>query len=388
MKKSTSGSSNKLAKLKIGLVFDDSLDRPDGVQQQVKLLGSWLAQRGHQVRYLVGETNLKQIDGQKVYSLSKNVAVRANQNRLSLPRPVKPALVNAVLEQEKFDILHVMLPFSPFLGRVVVKAAQRNGITLVGTFHTHPASIWQTVGSWLYGWVIRGHLRRFACLMSVSPATKLYVRQTFGVDSLVVPNFIDTKRFSAGQPRPELANNGPCVVFLSRLVKRKGPQHLLEAVGRLKRQNRFNDAQLVICGQGPLKSRLERRIAELGLKEQTVMAGFIAEHDKADYLASADLAVFPSSGGEAFGIVLIEAMAAGALTVGGDNAGYRSVLGARPQLLVDPRDHVALAERIDKLLGGGPEVERLKHWQSSEVQRYDVETVGRQIEQFYRQARL
>jgi len=387
MKKSTNASPNKTKPLTIGLVFDDSLDRADGVQQQLKLLGWWLAESGHRVRYLAGETRGNSYAGQPVYSLSRNFKVAANQNRLTLPRPVPASRVAAILDRERFDVLHVMLPYSPFLGRTVVKQALKRQIPLVGTFHTHPASAWQTAGSWAYGRLIKASLRRFKGLTSVSPATKRYVRQTFGVDTLVVPNFIDRRRFSRGRPIAEVAAGQPTVLYLGRLVQRKGPQHLVAAMGRLKAAGRLGDIRLVICGRGPLEDKLNRQIARLGLASQTVMAGHIDERLKPDYLASAELAVFPATGGEAFGIVLIEAMAAGALTLGGDNPGYRTVLGGQPKLLVNPKDSPLLAERIYQLLHDQPERRRLLKWQQGRLARYDVGVVGPDLVRLYRRAK-
>ena len=71
--------------LKVGLVLDDGLDAPDGVQQYILALGDWLREQGHEVRYLVGHTERRDIEG--VYSMSRNVAVRANGNRMSMPLP-------------------------------------------------------------------------------------------------------------------------------------------------------------------------------------------------------------------------------------------------------------------------------------------------------------
>jgi len=101
-------------KLKIGLVFDDSLDSSDGVAQYVKDLGGWLSGQGHEVSYLVGETKLTEWRGGKVYSLSKNQAVYFNGNRLSVPLPANSRRIRELLNAKNFDIMHVMVPYSPF----------------------------------------------------------------------------------------------------------------------------------------------------------------------------------------------------------------------------------------------------------------------------------
>ena len=121
------------------------------------------------------------------------------------------------------------------------------------------------------------------------------------------------------------------------------------------------------------------------LKAQVNFAGFITEQEKPSYLAAADLAVFPSLGGECFGIVLIEAMAAGSrVVIGGDNPGYRSVLGERPDQLVDPENTLAFASTLRHFLHNARARQQAQHWQAHAVQQYDTGTVGHQLLDIYR----
>jgi phosphatidylinositol alpha-mannosyltransferase len=128
----------KNQRLNVGLVFDDSLDSNDGVAQHVKTVGSWLAKTGHEVSYLVGETKISQWSGGKVYSLSKNVSVSFNGNQLSIPLPADKSKIRKVLEAEKFDVLHVMMPYSPFLAQRIIKLADSES-AIVATFHILPS---------------------------------------------------------------------------------------------------------------------------------------------------------------------------------------------------------------------------------------------------------
>src|SRR3990167_6303303 len=91
--------------LKIGLVVDDTLDKPDGVQQYVLLVGAWLSAQGHEVHYLVGQSS--RTDLPNVHSLAKNVPVTFNKNKLTVPLPANKRRIQQLLEQEKFYILHV-----------------------------------------------------------------------------------------------------------------------------------------------------------------------------------------------------------------------------------------------------------------------------------------
>lgn len=104
--------------MKIGFVLDDSLDKTDGVQQYIITLGSWLAKQGHNVHYLVGETHRDDIPN--IHSLSKNIAVRFNKNRMSMPLKADKSKIVKLLNDEQFDIIHVQMPYSPLMAGFVV----------------------------------------------------------------------------------------------------------------------------------------------------------------------------------------------------------------------------------------------------------------------------
>src|SRR6188474_3063449 len=118
--------------MKIGIVGDDTLDKPDGVEQYIQTIGRWFAQEGHEVHFLVGETT--RTDFPNIHSLSRNVKVRFNGNRLSIPLPANRARIRRLLAKEKFDVLYVQMPYSPFLAGRIVKAAGPK-TAVVGAFH-------------------------------------------------------------------------------------------------------------------------------------------------------------------------------------------------------------------------------------------------------------
>jgi phosphatidylinositol alpha-mannosyltransferase len=125
----------------------------------------------------------------------------------------------------------------------------------------------------------------------------------------------------------------------------------------------------------------------LQLQDKIKFLGFIEEEDKADLLASADIVCFPSLGGESFGIVLLEAMAAGAgVVIGGDNVGYRTVLGKRPDLLFNPKNPLELAGKLSGLFENKEIVKELHAWQQLEVKKYDVNVVGPRLLNIYASA--
>lgn len=367
--------------LRVGLVFDDSLDRSDGVAQYVKAVGKWLSEQGHQVSYLVGETTMKQWAGSPVYSLAKNKAVSFNANRLSVPLPTGKSALKQLLTREKYDVLHVQMPHSPFMAQRIVKLASPQ-TAVVGTFHIFPANILVSIGSLFLRFIYGRGLRRFDEIVSVSSAAAGFAKQIFGISSSVIPNVVELQRFRGARAA---MSSHPNIVFLGRLVERKGCRLLIEAFALL--HSKRPDVRLTILGDGPHRQQLEELATELGLNNCIVFKGFIDEKDKPSYLASADIACFPATGGESFGIVLIEAMAAGAgVVLGGDNPGYHSVLGAREELLVDSRDSKVFAARLEQLLEDKKMAAELHDWQQNQVLGYDICKVGPQIVNLYGRA--
>lgn len=360
--------------MKIGFVLDDSLDSSDGVQQYVLTLGKWFTGQGHEVHYLVGQT--KRSDIPNIHSLSRNVAVRFNGNRMSMPLPASSEKIKKLLKREKFDVLHIQMPYSPFLGAKVLKLAPAK-TRLVGTFHILPFGRLQRISSRLLCWWLRSSLKLLDQTLSVSEPAQQFASM-LGIHSEVLPNVVDPSHFN-GVPMLEYKKNFT-IVFLGRLVERKGCRELLQAVKLLKIPN----LKVVICGTGADYNDLLRWVEQHKLRDVVEFKGYISEHEKANYLASADVAVFPSLGGESFGIVLIEAMSAKAgVVIGGNNPGYSSVLAPLPETLFDPRNAHQTAKLITKLHDDPVLARKLHAEQQQLVQQYDVAVVGQKLLSYY-----
>ncbi len=369
---------------KVGFVLDDGLDKPDGVQQYILALGGWLQANGHEVRYLVGQTSRTDISG--VYSMSRNVRVRFNGNSLSMPLPTSKLRLRRVLEEEQFDILHVQVPYSPFMGHRLIMAAGRR-TAIVGTFHIAPSNRLVSIGNTALGWWLRPSLRRFDKMLSVSPTAADFAAETFGVESEISPNVIDYPRFHKAKPLAEYHDGRLVILFLGRLVPRKGCMHLLQAVSQLSQRDDIPDFRVLVCGDGPLERQLKQYVHEQKLGKQVEFIGFVPEEEKPRYYATADISVFPSSGGESFGIVLLEAMASGKSAIlAGDNAGYRSVLVSRPELLINPLDIHALSRRLAQYLQNMKTRQEIREWGAGFTRAFDVDVVGRKLLQTYTEA--
>lgn len=365
--------SERSERLKIGFVLDDSLDRPDGVQQYIMTLGSWLRAESHEVHYLVGET--LRTDIANIHSLAKNFRVRFNKNKMSIPLPANKAKIHALLHELKLDVLHVQMPYNPLLAARVIKAAD-DATAVFGTFHIMPNSQTELKATKLLARVLKSSLQRFDKVYAVSAPARDFALSSFGVQASVMPNVVNINVIKQAQVAKD--TDLLSIVFLGRLVERKGCGYLLKALAELSPKLR-SSINVTICGSGPLETKLKNYVEQHNLVSMVLFTGYVSEDEKAKILAQADIAIFPSTGGESFGIVLIEAMAAGAgVVLGGDNPGYSSVLQDK-RVLFDPTDTPALSRLLENYIGNSKLRNSLHAEQQKLVHDFDVGTVGPRI---------
>jgi phosphatidylinositol alpha-mannosyltransferase len=364
-------------KLKIGFVFDDTLDSHDGVAQYVKNLGAWMSSQGHEVVYLVGETKMVEWAGGKVYSLSKNKKVSFNGNQARIPLIASRRRIKRVLAKEQLDILHVQVPYSPFMAQKVINAANEN-TAVVGTFHVAPADTLTDLGGHILRIMYGNSLKKFDEMLSVSSAAASYASSAFHLQSRVLPNVVNVELYSKAYTKKKSRD----ILFFGRLMPRKGPHEMLQAFNVLQQHNK--KVRLSIAGAGPLEKELKSLAEKLEISDKVEFLGFIEETEKPKLLAESKIVCFPSTGGESFGIVLIEAMAAGAeVVIGGDNIGYRTVLGKKPELLFNPKNPLSFAAKLSELLESKKVRQQLHEWEQNEVKQYDVKVVGKSLEKTY-----
>lgn len=369
-----------MRKLRVGFVVDDGIDQINaGVQQHIITLGGWLEKNGHQVRYLAGETTKKDIAN--VYSLSKNLKVRFSGNKLSTPLPASKRRIKQILAKEKFDILHVQMPYSPFLAGRVINLAPKN-VSIIGTFHIFPYNWLGRVGNRALGLWLHRNLKKIDQFISVSSAAQKFALGSYGIDSRIIPNLVDVQKYKANS-RQKTDHQYLKLLFFGRLVPRKGCLQLLRAIAIIRTELPGYDFKLDVCGSGPMLSQLEQFVADNNLTNVVTFCGsdsFIPEEEKIAYMRAADIAIFPSYAGESFGIVLIEAMAAGAgVVIGGDNPGYRTVLGDIAGSIVEVKDPTQFASALKKIMQDKKLRQAIHENQQREVSKYDVDTVGKQI---------
>jgi phosphatidylinositol alpha-mannosyltransferase len=269
-------------------------------------------------------------------------------------------------------VLHVQLPYSPFLAKQVINSASKR-TAVIGTFHILPSSRLYGFSNKVLRVMLGRSLKRFDKIFAVSEPAVHFARKAYGIGAEYLPNPIDVDAFRSGKRIGKFNSRKLNIVFLGRLVKRKGILELINAYNAVP-EDIASKTRLIICGKGPLKSRAKQLV---GKDRDVTFTGFVAEKDKPDYLATADIAVFPSTGGESFGIVLLEAMAAGSkVVIGGDNPGYKSILGAQPYLLFNPKDKLNFSEHLSLFVTDQKLRDKMFVWQQESVGQYDIDKVG------------
>src|SRR5690606_26058926 len=154
------------------------------------------------------------------------------------------------------------------------------------------------------GYWLRPTLQRLDTVVSVSQPAQKLATDTFKLQTSIVPNMVDTASYKLSSQRQQ--HDPPHLLFLGRLVERKGCEHFIKTLALLDMPFKAD-----IVGDGPLRPKLESLVQKLHLTDSITFHGRVSEDDKRRLLKKADLAIFPATGGESFGIVLLEAMAAG-----------------------------------------------------------------------------
>jgi phosphatidylinositol alpha-mannosyltransferase len=285
--------------------------------------------------------------------------------------PVVAGRVSRWLHGGDFDVLHLHEPATPSLSALALRAARA---PVVATVHTAQERAWALRASGAT--LLRAPLSRVSATIAVSPQARATLARYADVPAVVIPNGVEVDRFAAAA-RP--VRTGDTVVFVGRVDEpRKGLPVLLAALPALLERHPGVRVRVVGAGAGRLTG-LDRRLS--GRVEVT---GRLTESDKEAVLGSADVLVAPNTGGESFGMVLVEAMAAGAAVVASDLPAFGRVLrhGAAG-VLCPPGDPAALAKGVGDLLADPARRERLTARAAEAVRDYDWSVVAPRVAEVY-----
>jgi phosphatidylinositol alpha-mannosyltransferase len=327
--------------MRIGLVCPYSLSVPGGVQGQVLGLARSLRSLGHPTRVLAPCDGPPPDVG--VTPLGNSIPTSANGSIVPLAPDLSAQLrFIRSLRDEDFDVLHLHEPMVP---GPAMTAGLVKQTPLVGTFHAAGESA-------AYTWIrppLRWLRRRLDVACAVSEDARELAERFLGGEFEVLFNGIEVERFAKATPTP---TDRPTVLFLGRHEPRKGLAVLLEALAFLP-----PDVRVWVAGEGPETAALRQRFAG---DPRIEWLGRVSEEEKASRLRGADVYCAPGLGGESFGVVLLEAMAASVPIVASELPGYANV--ARPDIdarLVPPGDAAALGRALNEVLGSAALARRL-----------------------------
>lgn len=362
--------------MRVGIVCPYAWDIPGGVQFHVRDLAEHLIEGGHQVSVLAPSD-----DGTPLppYVVSAGRAVPVPYNgsvaRLNFGF-LSAARVHRWLREGDFDVLHIHEPATPSLSLLACWAASG---PIVATFHTsNPRS---RVMSTAYP-ILQPALEKIRARIAVSEYARRTLVEHLGGDAVVIPNGVDVSFFADAKPNPAWqggAERGEpgTIGFLGRFSEpRKGLPTLLAAFPKILAER--PGVRLLVAGRGDAEEAVEGLAPEV--RAQIDFLGMVSDEDRARLLRSVDLYVAPNTGGESFGIILVEAMSAGAPVLASDLDAFRQVLddGAAGELF-PVEDSAALAQKALGLLADPARLAELRAAESRHVRRFDWSNVGADI---------
>ena len=362
--------------MKIGIVTPYAYPMPGGVNDHVGSLYRVLRARGHDVRIITSSHGLQKASEGDIIRVGKGFSVPFNGSMGTITlSPTYLAQMRAILERERFDVLHYHEPFVPFLSLVTLTLSTSVN---VGTFHAFGGlSI-----SYEFGKRMLGHYAgKLHGRIAVSPAARHFISRYFPGEYKIVPNGVEPGRYQRAVPIARYRDGVPNILFVGRMEPRKGLIHLLRAFRKLQRDG--VRARLLLVGTGPGEREARRYVLTRQLDDVEFL-GRVSEAQKAQLFKTADIYVSPATGRESFGIVLLEAMSAGAPIICSDIHGYRGVVRReRDGILVEPGNADALAASIRRLIDDPELRAQLSRAGEERAQLFTWERVGQAVEEYY-----
>lgn len=367
--------------MKVAQVSPYDYPYPGGVQEHIFYLDKHLRRLGHEVWILApSSADDDELQGNviKVSGAVFPVPFSGSVARVSLSPRVYHR-VKKILREGQFDIVHLHEPMSSLLPLAVLRHSKTVN---VGTFHAYRESH----AIYEYGKrIFEPFFDRLDGKIAVSEAAWNTVARYYPGEYLVIPNGVDVERFGGPgvEPLPRYMDGKLNILFVGRLEKRKGFRYLLRAFAYVKAA--FPQARLLVVGAFDKDDKAPFvRYARRHRLRDVKFIGRVPAEEIPRYYRTAHVFCAPSTGFESFGIVLLEAMAAGVPIAASDIPGYRCVLThGQEGLLVEPENERALAEAIIRLLRDSD----LRQWMGQQGQakarQYAWEKIAKRVLEYY-----
>ncbi|MCP4826084.1 MAG: glycosyltransferase family 4 protein [Shimia sp.] len=367
--------------MKIVQLTPYAMDRPGGVQSNIRDLAVWCRTQGHEVRIVAPPGNpAHREEGLITVGSARPWSIHGTSFEVS--RASRREIQSAVSDLRDWgaDVIHMHTPWTPLLPWQMWRALK---LPSIATFH---ATLPESAGFDPMSAALRrvGHYFNRRISRVVVPSMAPY-RQWEAAGANPVPAILPpTINLSKWRAAGEAAKSSETfrVVYMGRLETRKGVSVLLDAWRSVA--TTVPTSELIIAGTGAEEPALRTQAADLS------RVAFQPPPNDAEaqaLIASADIFAAPALHGESFGLVLIEAMAAGTLPVAAANEGFATVMtGAGADLLVPPGDSAALAQTLINLACDPDKRAKLTNWASKHAIEFDVATVGPEYVKLYAQA--
>jgi phosphatidylinositol alpha-mannosyltransferase len=368
--------------MKIGLVSAYDYPYPGGVSEHIHHLEEEFTRLGHSVKIIApSSSNSEELERGNVLKVGSVVPIPSNGSvaRITLSLRLS-GRVKQILRQEQFDVIHLHEPLLPALPVTVLRHSHALNI---GTFHAYQ----NRSLAYFYGQkILRRFFNKLHGKIAVSRSALQFVGKYFPGDFTVIPNGIDLRAFHSGvEPLSEFNDGSLNILFLGRLEKRKGFEHLLRAFPYVKRN--FGKVRLIVAGaySDDDKAQFESLVERDGIGD-VHFVGFVSPEMKPRYYRTCDLFCAPSISGESFGIILLEAMAMGKPIVTSNVEGYRDVVHHGEEgLLVPPKDEMALAVALTRVLADKELREKMGQNGQQKALDYSWAKVARRVLNHYHQ---
>ena len=367
--------------MKIALVSPYDFAHPGGVVNHILALDRQFTRMGHDVRVIAPASQGVPTIGDRFIPIGRPRPIPASGSicRITLSLWLAPR-IKKVLAREKFDIIHLHEPFMPMLCSALLRFSETAN---VGTFHAYHGS-----PGYNFGWPISAILlyrrrRKLMGKIAVSRPAMNFASKHVPGHYDIIPNGVDLEHFTPDVAPIERFRDGKVnILFVGRLEKRKGLDHLLKAYRQVKAK--VPESRLIVVGPGTrLRKKYEKHVRRSGLKD-VVFAGYTSYDELPRYYKTADIFCTPATGRESFGIVLLEAMAVGTPVVATNIDGYAGVMTqGKEGLLVPPKDDTELARALLSLMSDEPLRRQMGARGLVTAQQYDWKKIARQVFELY-----
>jgi phosphatidylinositol alpha-mannosyltransferase len=363
--------------MKIALVCPYDFAHPGGVANHITFLYKELLKTGHEVKIITPYSeNSNSLDNKDILPIGKPVSIPSAGSiaRVTLS-PMLSSPVKAALEREKFDIIHL---HDPLYSTLTLTVLHHSKTTNIGTFHAFQKT---RTPYHLISPLFQGAFNKLHGRIAVSEPAKRFINRYFPAEYEIIPNGIDFKRFSTPLTPIEKLRDGKLnILFVGRAEKRKGLNFLLKAYPLIKRE--IPQSRLVIVGP-ETRHKYEPLAKKLALTD-VVFTDYVPNDDLPAYYQTADVFCSPATGGESFGIILLEAMAASKAIVASSIDGYASLINNGVEgLMVPPKDITALANTIVTLLKDEPRRREMGIHGRQKAEQYSWSNIAKAINEYY-----